>query len=87
MSFEGYFQVLCGNGHYHEFDAYEWDRWYGGEMKESWKCNALIKDEPCYASVREENLVDDTNCDSWGLKKKSRLNQKSLNSAILVILI
>ena len=51
MSYEGYAQVLCPEGHYWVVDAAE-----NGEPK----CPRCGKSEAWY------NAVDDTNCDSFG---------------------
>ena len=47
MSFEGYYQVLCKNGHLYENDVYNTDL-------EEWKCW-------CGESVAWYNIVDQTN--------------------------
>lgn len=53
MSYEGFTQILCKNGHYFEKDAYfDWD---GGEHK-TWKCPV------CGVGLAWQNGVDQTNC-------------------------
>jgi len=77
MSFEGYYQVLCRNGHSHQVDVYSGDEFVfdakpsnletvrSGQDYSSnlpvYKCNA------CGEVVGWWNLVDDTNCDQAGL--------------------
>jgi hypothetical protein len=56
MSYEGYEQVLCENGHYFTYDCYEWD-FYGG-LCEDWRCPI------CGTEVGWCNSVDITN-GSW----------------------
>ena len=56
MSFEGYYQAICSNGHRFNFGVtYDWD-----EIE-----NEVCDD--CGAHVAWWNLVDDTNCDDVGL--------------------
>jgi hypothetical protein len=57
MSFEGYFQLLCANGHYFTADAYYYD------THEDCPCLA------CGAEVVWENLVDTTNVETEGYVK------------------
>jgi transcription elongation factor Elf1 len=47
MSFEGYYQVVCKNGHYHTMDAYSPDDGMGCPF--------------CGAPKAWENVVDETN--------------------------
>jgi len=55
MSFEGYYQILCKNGHYHTVDVHASDWFYGYE--DDWECH-------CGAKKAHENTVDQTNgCD------------------------
>ena len=55
MSYEGYVQILCSNGHDHICDCYEWDfGGFGGE-EENWKCSI------CGSGVAWTNNVDTTN--------------------------
>ena len=49
MSYEGYDQVLCENGHYHTYDCY--DFWEA----EGWNCPT------CGAKAAWSNMVDVTN--------------------------
>jgi len=58
MSYEGFVQILCKNGHYFSFNCYndptspaEW-----GEDKEKWKC------PNCGEGISWRNNVDQTNC-------------------------
>jgi hypothetical protein len=51
MSFEGYAQCICANGHYFTDNADAYNPPHG--------C-------PCKAPTMWENVVDDTNCDSYG---------------------
>jgi len=51
MSFEGYYRILCKNGHLHIADLYHLDF-------NDWKC------PDCGAQVAVEQLIDETNgCD------------------------
>ncbi|MBI3632293.1 MAG: hypothetical protein HY225_02500 [Candidatus Vogelbacteria bacterium] len=71
MSYEGYVQVLCENGHYHAFDAYDdvvsnsidWAQFngYGGvdQERKPWACF-------CGKDMVWVNNVDETNCESAG---------------------
>ncbi len=65
MSYEGHEQVLCKNGHYHEFDCYE----ASSGFIENWVCADLIDGKPCGAKAGVCNDVDETNCDSYGHRK------------------
>lgn len=49
MSFEGYYQLLCANGHLRGIDCYEY-RGYGRSCT-------------CGARFVYEHLIDETNCD------------------------
>jgi hypothetical protein len=62
MSFEGYYQVLCGRGHYHRADCYSWPH----DERHPWACDSPVDGQPCGAPVGWDNLVDDTNCDAYG---------------------
>jgi hypothetical protein len=53
MSFEGYYQYWCSNGHHWVADVYM-------EQKTCPHCKAL---------AQVENLVDETNCESYGYIK------------------
>ena len=50
MSFEGYYQCVCKNGHYFEIDVYD-DR---------------DKCVDCFQDIIFKNTVDETNCESAG---------------------
>lgn len=54
MSYEGYTQVLCANGHYRQYDAYE----------REWT------EKPCHcgAAFVWSHEVDDTNCEGEAVK-------------------
>jgi hypothetical protein len=55
MSFEGYYQALCKNGHKFNFNiSYDWDE------EETARCPY------CNEKVAWYNIVDDTNCDQAG---------------------
>lgn len=54
MSYEGYDQVLCSNGHLSCLDAYETFM-----CEEDWRCH-------CGAPIAFTNSVDETNGDSFG---------------------
>ena len=53
MSFEGYYQVLCEQGHYIIIDVYNFDEF-------NHKCPI------CQSKVAWWNIVDETNCESVG---------------------
>jgi len=55
MSYEGYVQAICENGHYSTFPE-PYDMWYG-------KLTCSI----CKAKFSWTNSVDDTNCDAVGV--------------------
>ena len=55
MSYEGYVQTICENGHYSEFDAHD-TRWVRGE----------IECPECESEIVWVNEVDETNCDGYG---------------------
>jgi len=65
MSFEGYYQTMCENGHYYEFDVYDAPR---GQIDassdersvEGW-CNSLVDGKPCNKPEAWSTLVDITN--------------------------
>lgn len=57
MSFEGRYQCWCHNGHYWR-EPYSYDEY--GKIKRA-RC------PQCQSLVNIYNLVDDTNCDNWGL--------------------
>lgn len=65
MSYEGYYQVICKNGHYFQRDAYDED--YAG------KC-------PCGADQAWLNSVDDTNCHAVGVIPGPELEQLRLSA-------
>jgi len=50
MSFEGYVQVLCKNGHYRSVDVYVFD-----QFEEGWRC------PECEEKLAWSNIVDNTN--------------------------
>ena len=53
MSYEGYVQVLCANGHYHSFD-------------ENYDSDETVECPDCGANIVWRNRVDDTNGESYG---------------------
>lgn len=57
MSYEGYEQWLCENGHYFNFDCYDRPRW------ETWRC------PHCNAKAAWTNSVDETNCEPVGYRE------------------
>jgi len=63
MSYEGYTQVLCKNGHLSCYDCRDDESpvcAFGRfESPQQWQCR-------CGASIAWWNDVDDTNCDSYG---------------------
>lgn len=70
MSWEGYYQVICKNGHY--FHAP--DPFYG----ETSPC------KECGAEDGWTNMVDETNCDSYGIIPYNLLVEKYLISEQVV---
>lgn len=60
MSFEGYKQCICDNGHYFEIDVYEDDD--------------VCLD--CGGKIAWFNTVDDTNCNSYGEIPMELLEEK-----------
>jgi hypothetical protein len=61
MSFEGYYQGICKNGHYHTFGVeYTWDE----PLK--FRCDVKDGDVVCGEGLIWWNLVDDTNCEEDG---------------------
>jgi len=59
MSWEGYGQVFCSNGHFHG----NWDPYADNSGTEA--THALCP--ACKAPPALVNVVDDTNCDSYGI--------------------
>lgn len=59
MSFEGYYQMWCKNGHCWE-QPYDYD----GLTEEEWAVECKYDD--CGKQAVMVNLVDDTNCDRYG---------------------
>jgi len=57
MSFEGYTQRICKNGHYYEADVYQTEQ----------SC------PHCKAEAAWENLVDQTNCEDAGLISRDQI--------------
>ena len=55
MSYSGYQQILCKNGHYHTYNCYEWDYGGFGGAEEGWQCPI------CGEGVAWDNSVDVTN--------------------------
>lgn len=65
MSFEGYYQVLCTNGHADTLPVqYSWQK--EADEQAAYRCDQLIDGKPCGASLDWINLVDDTNFDDAG---------------------
>lgn len=57
MSYEGYVQCLCKNGHYFEED----ERYDFAEVRSEYGICGI-----CNSEIIWTNHVDDTNCDQWG---------------------
>ena len=53
MSFEGYYRVLCKNGHLNEQDVYE-----GGSVNSSWKCYSCGAPSAWYETIDTTNEED-----------------------------
>jgi hypothetical protein len=64
MSFEGFWQVVCANGHLNEFQ-YCW----GNEEIDEAIPRGDAKCDDCGALIILHNIVDDTNCDAIGEMK------------------
>jgi hypothetical protein len=67
VSYEGYEQDICINGHFFVKDAYDSSR----------KCPT------CDAEVAFSNSVDDTNCDSWGLIPSEKFQELIIKKAVV----
>ncbi len=80
MSYEGYTQVLCKNGHYDTYDCYAYAEYECGfEDSDVWHCPICGEYGEFY------NSVDQTNCDDVGyiimedlLLKESKKEQCNL---------
>ena len=57
MSYEGFVQIICGNGHYFTVNAMDEMYIYGDDVV----CHL------CSAKQAWRNSVDDTNCESYGI--------------------
>jgi hypothetical protein len=66
MSFEGYNQVLCKNGHLSNLDAFF--------EENAFKCT-------CGAGIAWSNLVDETNCESYGLISEKEMRKFLVSDA------
>jgi len=55
MSFEGYYRILCENGHLSGRDCYDYGDYYGDDGEECWKCPT------CGAKEAWRQLIDETN--------------------------
>jgi predicted RNA-binding Zn-ribbon protein involved in translation (DUF1610 family) len=61
MSYQGYVQVLCKNGHYRKFDAYnDPTDFFEWENKKPWTC------PDCGEKMVWSNNVDQTNGEDFG---------------------
>lgn len=67
MSYEGYEQVLCRNGHSRIYDAHDtrFDGFFPARVmpeagEKTWRC------DNCGEMAGWVNSVDDTNCDAYG---------------------
>lgn len=65
MSYEGYEQVLCQNGHLDEIDAFYFTE------NDYWKCDV------CGASMAWRNSVDQTNCLPYPENEEIKLEVKT----------
>lgn len=70
MSFEGYYQILCVNGHLQEIDVYSMD--FDIDNFKDWEC------EYCNGKIAWWNIVDETNgsfnIDSDGYETEERID-------------
>jgi hypothetical protein len=79
MSYEGYVQCFCTNGHLVEIDAYDTPlRDENGEGC----CQALINGDRCKAKLLFQNHVDDTNCEAVGRILESDLEVYQISNNI-----
>lgn len=77
MSYEGHYQALCEKGHQAHFNAlYSVDEEQA--QRRAWKCPAMINNAMCGAGVGAINSVDDTNCESWGIRKFIKLTDEEV---------
>lgn len=67
MSFEGYWQIICANGH-SDIEPYD----YAGDSPE-WICH-------CGAKEVWRNRVDDTNCDNQGFIELEQLTPPKIET-------
>jgi len=79
VSYEGYEQVLCENGHYHEFDCYH----ATSGFFETWVCDDHIDGKRCSGKAKVFNSVDETNCDSYGYRKPIEITPEKLKECNL----
>lgn len=73
MSFEGHYQILCEHGHLsnHPYG-------YSSHDLDDWVCRSTINSKPCQSKiVKIENLVDDTNCESYGWRKPIEITPRT----------
>jgi hypothetical protein len=65
MSYEGYTQVLCKNGHSFDYDVWDSENptssyWDDSDICKTWRCRI------CGKPLAWWNSVDETNCDAAG---------------------
>ena len=70
MSYEGYRQVLCKNGHYHTYDCYEWNYGGFGGAEEGWQCPI------CGEGMAWDHSVDLTNGSYCSCLRESSLDEE-----------
>lgn len=75
MSYEGYTQKLCSNGHYHTYSAF-----YVGEEDDNIVCPI------CSAKMVWSNEVDDTNGDEYGFINMKHLLIKEGSTVVRTFL-
>ena len=69
MSFEGFYQVICAAGHYHEESLWDFD-------SRVYSCGDLVDGKQCDAPAKWSNLVDETNCEREGYVEVCRVTQR-----------
>lgn len=74
MSYEGHYQALCQKGHQAAFPVLYCVEEEQAQRK-AWRCSALVENQPCGAPVGEINSVDDTNGESYGIRKYIQLTE------------
>lgn len=80
MSYEGHYQALCQKGHQTGGFPVLYSVDEEQAQHAAWRCQARINNEICGSPVGETNSVDDTNCESEGIKKFIKLTEEELRT-------